>query len=150
MVTSQIATHVSHTSTFQKPRITSFSFEIQFVILKFTVIENPQHLEISGFHHTVTNVKFAEQRLLSIFSQGDFKTQREAVWAVTNFTSGGTVEQVVNLVQSGALEAIINLLQVKDAKVILVILDAINNMFMVRRYGYLSKTCNNLLPRTIE
>ncbi|GAA6232636.1 importin subunit alpha-5-like [Lates japonicus] len=68
--------------------------------------------------------------LVEQLRSGDFKTQREAVWAVTNFTSGGTVEQVVNLVQSGALEAIINLLQVKDAKVILVILDAINNMFM--------------------
>ncbi|XP_029288499.1 importin subunit alpha-8 isoform X2 [Cottoperca gobio] len=68
--------------------------------------------------------------LVEQLRNGDFKTQREAVWAVTNFTSGGTVEQVVNLVQSGALEAIINLLQVKDSKVILVILEAINNIFM--------------------
>ncbi|KAK1885731.1 Importin subunit alpha-5 [Dissostichus eleginoides] len=68
--------------------------------------------------------------LVEQLRNGDFKTQREAVWAVTNFTSGGTVEQVVHLVQSGALEAIINLLQVKDAKVILVILEAINNIFM--------------------
>ena len=26
--------------------------------------------------------------------QGDFKAQKEAAWAVTNLTSGGTVQQV--------------------------------------------------------
>uniref|UniRef100_A0A3P8W0C8 Importin subunit alpha n=1 Tax=Cynoglossus semilaevis TaxID=244447 RepID=A0A3P8W0C8_CYNSE len=31
--------------------------------------------------------------LVEQLRNGDFKTQREAVWAVTNFTSGGTVEQ---------------------------------------------------------
>uniref|UniRef100_A0A671P2G3 Importin subunit alpha n=1 Tax=Sinocyclocheilus anshuiensis TaxID=1608454 RepID=A0A671P2G3_9TELE len=51
--------------------------------------------------------------------QGDFKTRREAVWAVTNYTSGGTVDQVVHLVKCGALEAILNLLQVKDTQTVL-------------------------------
>ncbi len=51
------------------------------------------------------------------FFQGDFKSQKEAAWAVTNLTSGGTITQIIALCQYGVLKPMCELLGARDDKV---------------------------------
>ena len=65
------------------------------------------------------------------FVKGEFKSQKEAAWAVTNLTSGGNVNQIDYVIRLGVLKPICDLLLAKDAKIVRVLLDAIANMLHV-------------------
>ncbi len=54
--------------------------------------------------------------LISYF-QGEFQTQKEAAWAVTNLTISGRKQQVAYLVQCGVISPFCHLLSCKDPQV---------------------------------
>jgi importin subunit alpha-2 len=72
-----------------------------------------------------------ELLVLHNFFQGDFRSQKEAAWAVTNFTSGGSVQQLAALVQNGVLKPFCDLLNSKDWKIVVVVMDGLSNIMQV-------------------
>lgn len=67
-------------------------------------------------------------KIIHNLSKGDFQTQKEAAWAISNLTIGGNKEQVATLIKAGVIPPFCDLLSCKDATVIQVVLDGINNM----------------------
>lgn len=73
--------------------------------------------------------------LIEILASGeDFDIQKEAAWAVSNATSGGSDDQIRRLVQMGVMAPLCTLLTCKDAKVINVCVEALDNILRVGLY----------------
>lgn len=68
-----------------------------------------------------------------LLHHGDFRTRKEACWAVSNATSHRRThpDHVRYLVSVGAVKALCDFLNGTDAKILLVALDAINNILEV-------------------
>ncbi|XP_032738145.1 importin subunit alpha-8-like [Lontra canadensis] len=64
--------------------------------------------------------------LVALLKNGEFKVQKEAVWTMANFTTGGTIDQLIQLVHSGVLEPLVNLLTTQDTKIVKIILDVLS------------------------
>jgi hypothetical protein len=62
------------------------------------------------------------------FFQGEFQTQKEAAWAISNLTISGNKQQVGYLVSQGVIGPFCGLLSCKDTQVVQVVLDGINNL----------------------
>lgn len=50
---------------------------------------------------------------------------------ITNLTSGGSVEQIATVVQAGVLTPLCSLMTAKEAKMVQVILDGVQNIIEV-------------------
>lgn len=56
--------------------------------------------------------------LIKILEVGDFKAKKEATWAITNLTSGGSAEQIFKLVELGGVKPLSGMLGCNDVKII--------------------------------
>lgn len=60
--------------------------------------------------------------------KAEFKTRKEAAWAITNAASGGTPEQIRYIVVQGCISPLCDLLTVMDPKIIQVALNGLENI----------------------
>ena len=68
--------------------------------------------------------------LVEVLKGSDFKAQREAVWAITNITSGGSTEQIIELIEKyPVIQPFCDLLASKDTRTLTVILSGLTALF---------------------
>jgi hypothetical protein len=69
--------------------------------------------------------------LINLLTNAEFDIKKEAAWAISNATSGGTPEQINFLVAQGCVPPLCELLEVRDAKIVTVALEGLENILKV-------------------
>lgn len=78
--------------------------------------------------------------VIHALDKGEFKVRKEAVWVITNYTSGGTTKQIYKLLERNVLEPLCKMLAVQDIKSVNVALDAVNNILLVSSFTNIQVT----------
>ena len=65
---------------------------------------------------------------MQLLAMADFDVKKEAAWAISNATSGGTPEQIRFLVSQQCIRPLCDLLTVQDNRIINVALEGIENI----------------------
>jgi len=82
--------------------------------------------------------------LVNILREDQFDVQKEAAWAIANITTGGNEEQTKFLVSQAAIPALCGMFGCGDAKIIIVALDAIDNILKIgHKIGQLNSENSN-------
>eukprot|EP00967_Tisochrysis_lutea_P121942 scaffold201384_cov18-Tisochrysis_lutea.AAC.1 len=66
--------------------------------------------------------------LINMLSVAEFDIKKEAAWAISNATSGGSAEQIRQLVSYNCIRPLCELLTVNDVRIITVALEGLENI----------------------
>lgn len=70
--------------------------------------------------------------MVKVLSSGVFKAQREAVWAITNITSGGSNGQIIQMIENyPIIKPYCELLLAKDPHTVIVVLSGLQALLRV-------------------
>lgn len=88
--------------------------------------------------------------LVEILGQSEFDIQKEAAWAISNATSGGTPQQIKYMVDRGVIRPLCELLGCREPKIIMVVLEALDNILQVGSQDVHQYNGENQFARHIE
>jgi hypothetical protein len=69
--------------------------------------------------------------LIQLLANAEFDIRKEAAWAISNATSGGSPAQIKFLVQQGCIRPLCDLLTVNDAKIVTIALEGLENVSII-------------------
>jgi len=88
--------------------------------------------------------------LIDIMGKAEFKTRKEAAWAIANAASGGSKEQIQFLVNQGCIPPLCNLLTVIDNRIVHVALNGLEHILKAGQLDALSSDCINVYAVMVE
>ena len=81
--------------------------------------------------------------VISSLNSPDFELKKEALWTISNATHAVSPELALKVIELGAFPLICEVLGMKDSKILLVVLEAINNLLRAGNYAYVNERDRN-------
>jgi len=88
--------------------------------------------------------------LIHLLGNAEFDIRKEAAWAISNATSGGSPEQIKFLVQQGCVPPLAELLNVQDPKIIIVALEGLENILKIGDAEAKHMGTDNMMVQIVE
>ena len=76
--------------------------------------------------------------VISSLNSPDFELKKEALWTISNATHAASPELALKVIELGAFPLICEVLCMKDSKILLVVLEAINNLLRAGNHAYVN------------